>query len=217
MGTLQEGVVHYRGCDVDIVLFILGGLFLTLVFSAWSSSRSYFQKGRIRGIEEAVRELQIGMASHLETELAPDAQKALANLRNCLDRHPPRRVKGTDPIHADLWVLGAALAEECWLKGHGAGVRRKAPEQGKIRIDLSAAELLQLGSLANLGFQYMMPNMRLIDARRFAGSDDALEASRSISKVEAAIPKKYRPDLILQVENRERLVEDWWQPIIRRA
>jgi hypothetical protein len=168
-------------------------------------------------MEEAVRELQVGMASHLGAELAPDIQKALANLRNRLDRYPPRRVKGTDPIHADLWVLGAALAEECWLKGHGAGVRRKATAEGKIRIDLSAEELLQLGGLANLGFQYMMPNMRIIEARRFTGKDDALDASRSISMVEAAIPKKYRPDLILQLQSRESLIEDWWQPISQRA
>jgi hypothetical protein len=82
------------------------------------------------------------------------------------------------------------LAEDCWLKRHSAGVRRKAPAEGKIQIDLSAAELLQLGALANLGFQYMMPNMRLIDARRFTGSNDALEASRSISKVENGGPKE---------------------------
>ena len=157
------------------------------------------------------------MASHLGTDLAPDIRKALANLRNRLDGYPPRRVKGTDPLHADLWVLGAALAEGCWLKGHGAGVRRKVPAEGKIRIDLSAAELLQLGGLANLGFQYMMPNMRLIDARRFTGKDDALDASRSISRIEAAIPGKYRPDLILQVQSCESLIEDWWQPIIRKA
>jgi hypothetical protein len=202
---------------VDVVLFILIGLFLILAFAAWSCGRSYFLKGRIRGVEEAVRELRVGMASHLGAELAPDVQKALANLRNRLDRYPQRRRKGTDPIHAELWVLGAALAEDCWLKGHGAGVRRKAPAEGKIRIDLSAAELLQLGALANLGFQYMMPNMRLIDARRFTGSDDALEASLSISKVETAIPKKYRPDLLLQVENRGRLIDDWWQSITRKA
>lgn len=202
---------------MDIVLSILVGLFLTLLFSVWSASRSYFQKGRIRGVEEAIRELQVGMASHIGTDPAPEVRNALANLRNRLDRRPPRHVKGTDPIHADLWVLGAAVAEECWLKGHGAGVQRKAPEAGKIRIDLSAAELLQVGSLANLGFQYMMPNMRIIDARRFSGSDDALEASRSIGKVEAAIPKKYRPDLVLQVASRESLVEDWWHPLVRRA
>lgn len=74
--------------------------------------------------------------------------------------------------------------------GHGAGVRRKAPAEGKIRIDLSAAELLQLGGLANLVFQRMMPNMRLIEVRRFTGKDGALDASLSISRIEAAIPKK---------------------------
>jgi hypothetical protein len=201
---------------VDIVLFILVGLFLSLAFSAWSAARSYLQKGRVRGIEETIRELQVGMATHLGTELAPDVAKALADLRKGLNRYPPRRVKGADPIHADIWVLGAALAEECWLRGHGAGVRRKAPAEGKIRIDLSATELLQLGGLANLGFQYMMPNMRLIEVRRFTGKDDALEASLSISRLEAAIPKKYRPDLILQVQSRESLIEDWWLPITRK-
>jgi hypothetical protein len=63
----------------------------------------------------------------------------------------------------------------------------------------------------------MMPNMRLIEARRFTGKDDAQDASLSISRIEAAIPKKYRPDLILQVQSRESLIEDWWQPITRKA
>jgi hypothetical protein len=202
---------------VDIVLIVLVGLFGVLAFSAWSCGRSYLQKGRIRGIEEAVRELQVGMAQQLGAEQAPDVQKALKSLRICLDRHSGWNTYGTNPIHADLWVLGAALAEVCWLKGHGAGVRRKAPLEGQIRIDLSATELLQLGGLANLGFQYMMPNMRLIDARRFTGKDDALDASRSISKVEAAIPKKYRPDLLRQAESRECLIKDWWQPITGKA
>ncbi|WP_156180540.1 hypothetical protein [Bradyrhizobium sp. LTSPM299] len=202
---------------MDIVLFGMLGLLAAFAFSAWSCGRSYFLKGRIRGLEEAVRELQVGMASHLGTPLAPDAQKALTDYRICLDRYSGRRVHGTDPIHAHLWALGASLGEECWLKGHGAGVRRKAPTEGNVRIDLSATELLQLGGLANLGFQYMMPNMRIIDARRFTGRDDALDASRSITKVEASIPKKYRPDLLLQVESRERLIENWWQPIVHKA
>lgn len=202
---------------MDIVLCIFVGLFLTLVYSTWSMSRSYFQNGKMKGVEEAVRELQVGMALHLEAKPTPELQRALANLDKRLGHARPPRGKGVDPIHADLWALGAALAEESWLKGHGAGVRRKAPEEGRIRIDLSATELLQLGSLANLGFQYMMPNMHLVDPRRFSGTEDALEASRSISKIEAAIPKTYRPDLLVQVASRESLIEDWWQPRIRRA
>jgi len=209
--------MHFGGRELDIVLISMVGLIAALAFSAWSCGRSYFLKGKIRGLEEAVRELQAGMTSQLGPQPPPDVQKALTNFRNCLDRYSGLRVHGTDPIHAHLWTLGAAWGEECWLKGHGAGVRRKAPAEGKIRIDLSATELLQLGGLSNLGFQYMMPNTRIIESRRFTGKDDALDASRSTSKVEAVIPNKYRPDLVLQAESRESLIEDWWQPVVRKA
>jgi len=199
---------------MDIVLFVLLGLFGALTFFAWSCGRSYFEKGKIRGIEEAVRELRVGMTPQLGQEPPPDVQKALVTLNNSLACSYGERRKNS--IHPHLWVLGASLAEECWVKGHGAGVRRKAPEPGRIRIDLSAAELLQLGGMANLGFQYMMPNMRIIDARRFTDSNDALDASRSISRVEAAIPKEYRPDLVRQAESRECLIVDWWKPVVRK-
>ena len=76
-------------------------------------------------------------------------------------------------------------------------------------------ELLQLGGLANLGFQHMMPNMRIIETKRFLGKDDALEASRSVSRLEASIPEKYRPDLLVQVQSRDRLIEAWWKPVTR--
>jgi hypothetical protein len=202
---------------MDIVSSVMVVLFGAFALSAWSCARSYFDRGKIRGIEEAVRELQVGMSAELGTELAPDVQKALANLHTCLVRRPGRRVHGTDPIHSHLWRLGAALGEACWLKGHGAGIRRKTPAEGRFRVDLSLSELLQLGGLANLGFQHMMPNMRIIDMRRFTGEDDAVDASRSISKIEAAIPKKYRPDLVLQAESRECLIDDWWRPVTHKA
>lgn len=202
---------------MDIVLVVLAGLLGTLAFSVWSCGRFYYEKGKIKGVQEAVRELQVGMTRQLGTKLAPDVQKASTDLRNCLDRYSGQRVHGTNPIHAHLWLLGTALGEECWLKGHGAGVRRKAPAEGQIRVDLSASELLQLAGLVNVGFQCMMPNIRIIDIRRFTGRDDALDASRSISKVEAAIPRKYRPDLQLQAESRESLIEDWRQSITHGA
>lgn len=199
------------------VLIVLAGLVGVFAFSAWSCGRSYYEKGKVRGIRDAVRELQVGMKPQLGAEVAPDLIKALTGLDKCLERHAGRRDRRNDLVHAPLWELGAVLAEQCWSKGHGAGVRRKAPAEGKIRIDLSVTELLQLGGLANVGFQSMMPNFRMIDVRRFADKDDALDASRSISKVEAAIPSKFRPDLLLQVESRESLIEDWWDPIVRKA
>jgi hypothetical protein len=62
-----------------------------------------------------------------------------------------------------------------------------------------------LSGLANVGFQHMMPNMRIIDVRRFSGRDDALDASQSISKVEAAIPEKFRTGSAASGEHSRRL------------
>jgi hypothetical protein len=198
--------------DVDVVLLGMAGLFGILVWSGFACARSYYERGRIAGMQEAVRELQIGMSRQLGAEPTAEIRHALARFHRCLDGSPAKRSEGDDPVHAQLWVLGAALAEECWLKGHGTGVRRRAPEEGRTRIDLTVAELLQLGGLANVGFQHMMPNARIIDIRRFTGSEDALEASRSISKIEASIPRQYRPDLLRQADSREHLIDSWWKP-----
>jgi hypothetical protein len=119
----------------------------------------------------------------------------------------------TQRYHAELWSLGDAIGEACWLKGHAAGVRRKAPTEGKIRVDLSLNELLQLSWLAHLGFQHMMPNYRDFEIHRFSGEEDAKEGALAISRIEAAIPAKDRPfgDVLIQVKRRQSLIGDWWQ------
>jgi hypothetical protein len=119
----------------------------------------------------------------------------------------------TEPYHAQLWVLGDAMAEACWIKGHAAGVRRKAPAPGKVRVDFSLNELLQLSWLAQLGFQHMMPNYRGFEIHRFSGPDDAREGASAVGKIESAIPAKERPftDLSAQVKTRQKLIGDWWQ------
>ncbi|MGJ4998213.1 hypothetical protein ACQR0Z_27575 [Bradyrhizobium sp. HKCCYLS3077] len=202
---------------MDIVLYGMLGLLVASFYFAWSCGRSYFARGRNNGIEDAVRELIVGMAPHLAKNPGPDIQAALKNLNSNLAQFSDPRQKRSDPTPSLLWVLGAALAEECWRTGHGAGVRRKAPTEGQIRVDLSPTELLQLGGLANLGFQHMMPNTRIIAAHRFVDIDDARDASRSLSKVEAAIPSKYRPDLLAQAEARENLIKGWWRPAAHRS
>jgi hypothetical protein len=205
---------------MDGILWVFIGLFLGLIWSTWSMSRSFFEKGRIRGIRECIREMRRGTVVHLDREdhkLSEDLQKALFTLDALLDGAPVKTKSPTDPIHAQLWTVGRTLAEACWVKGHAAGVRRKAPTEGKIRIDLSAIELLQLGGLANLGFHYMMPNARLIDLRRFTGRDDAVEAARALSRLEAAIPKEHRPNLVRHAENRMELIDGWWVPTAHHA
>jgi hypothetical protein len=201
---------------VDILL-VLVGLVAGLMAVALSSARSYFERGRRQGMEEAIREMARGVSSHcaLEGGAAPaTVEKAMAAVKALGDRS--RVAKGgrsTDPYHAQLWVLGDAIGEACWLKGHAAGIRRKAPAEGKIRVDLSVNELLQLGWLAHLGFQHMMPNYRGFDSYRFGGEKEALEGARAISKIEGAVPVRERPvaDLSIQFKGRQKLICDWWQ------
>jgi hypothetical protein len=194
---------------------MLGGLVVALIAAAWSSARSYFESGRRQGIEEAMREIARGVSSHCQLEggaLPPAVKKAMAAVRATPARRRAK-AKVTDPSHVELWILGDAIGEACWIRGHGAGVRRKAPAEGRIRLDLSVTELLQLGWLAHLGFQHMMPNYRGFESYRFSGEDDAQDAARAISRIEAAIPAKDRPvaDPSANYKRRLALIGEWWQ------
>ena len=127
-----------------------------------------------------------------------------------------RRRKGnrsTDPYHAQLWIVGDVIGERCCLKGHAAGIRREAPRKGKIRVDLSLTELLQLRWLAHLGFQHMMPNDRGFEVHRFSGEDNAREGAKAVCRIESAVPAKHQPfaDPSIQFKNRQMLICDWWQ------
>jgi hypothetical protein len=202
---------------VDI-LFMLGGLLVALVVAGFSCAKSYFEKGRLRGMEEATREIARGVSSHYEAEgqVVPEkVAKAIKAVRAVSGKRFKVRAGSTDPYHAQLWILGDAIGEACWLKGHAAGVRRKAPAEGKIRLDLSLNELLQLSWLAHLGFQNMMPNYRGFEIHRFSGETDAQDGAIAVGKIESAIPAKDRPfgDLSAQLKKRQKLIRDWWQPV----
>jgi hypothetical protein len=202
---------------VDI-LVVVGALIATLFVLAMSSARTYFEKGRRQGIEEAIREMAKGFTSHCQLEgggLPVGVEKAISALDAVSLDKRRRSAKGwRDAYNAQLWVLGDAIGEACWLKGHGAGARRKAPAPGKIRVDLSLNELLQLGWLAHLGFQHMMPNYRGFEIYRFGGEEDAQEGARAIGKIEAVIPARARPvaDLSVNYRSRQKLICDWWKP-----
>jgi len=198
------------------ILLVLGSLLVAFVVTGFSCARSYFEKGRLRGMEEATHEMTRGIGSHyeLEGQVAPErVAKALKAFKALSGK--PRKKGSTDPYHAQLWIVGDAIGEACWLKGHAAGIRRKAPAEGKIRIDFALNELLQLSWLAHLGFQHMMPNYRGFEIHRFSGEEEASEGAKAVSKVEAFIPAKERPfsDLSVQVKNRQKLICAWWQPV----
>jgi len=200
---------------VDI-LVILGGLLLALVVAGWSSAKSYFEKGRLQGLAEATREISRGISSHYELE-GQAVPESVAKALKAFNAVSGKRWKkgSTDPYHARLWTVGDAIGEACWMKGHSAGIRRKAPAEGKIRVDLSLAELLQLSWLAHLGFQHMMPNFRGFEIHRFSGEADALEGAKAVGKIESVIPAKERPfaDLTAHLNSRQKLIFDWWKPM----
>jgi hypothetical protein len=204
------------GRAVDILL-VVGSLAATLIGVSWSCARSYFETGRLRGMEEATREFGRGVSSHCELDggVVPAAvEKAMAAVKAVSQRR--RRLTGTkttDPYHAQLWILGDAIGEACWLKGHASGIRRKAPAEGKIRVDLSINELLQLSWLAHLGFQHMMPNYRGFEMYRFSSEEDAQEGALAVGKIEGVISAKNKSvaDLTAQFKNRQKLIKDWWQ------
>jgi hypothetical protein len=200
---------------VDI-LSALAGLLVALVFACWSSAKSYFDRGRLRGMEDATREIARGISSHYELEgqgVPEGVGKAIEGVKAASRKRFKMQRGATDPYHAQLWILGDAIGEACWLKGHAAGIRRKAPAEGKIRVDLSLNELLQLSWLAHLGFQHMMPNYRGFEIHRFSGEEDAREGATAVTRIESAIPGKQRPiaDLSVQSKSREMLIRDWWQ------
>jgi hypothetical protein len=200
---------------VDILL-VLGGLEVALIVAGWSCAKSYFEKGRWRGVEEATCEISRGISSHYELEgqgIPERVAKAVKGLEAVAAKPRKKSTGSTDPYHAQLWILGDAIGEACWLKGHAAGIKRKAPAEGKIRVDLSLTELLQLSWLAHLGFQHMMPNYRGFEIHRFSGEEDARDGAKAVGKIENVIPAKDRPftDLSAQINSRQKLICDWWR------
>ena len=193
------------------ILFVLGGLLAAFVVAGFSCARSYFEKGRLQGMEEATRELTRGISAHCELDGQVVSERLAIAFSAVSGKH--RKKRSTDPYHAQLWIVGDAIGEACWMKGHGAGMRRKAPAEGKIRADFSLNELLQLSWLAHLGFQHMMPNYRGFEIHRFSGEVDAWDGAKAVAKIEAVIPAKKRPfaDLSVQVKSRQKLICDWWQ------
>lgn len=198
------------------ILLLLGALQAVLVYSAFSAAKSYFEKGRVRGMEEAISELGRGVGSHYLRDGQTEPERVALAMKAIKAVTPKAKRRGsgaTDPYHAQLWVLGDAIGEACWLQGHTAGMRRKAPAEGKIRVDLSPTELLQLSWLAQLGFRQMMPNYRGFEVHRFSGEADAREGALAISRIESAVPAKDRPfaDLAAQLMDRLKMISDWWR------
>jgi hypothetical protein len=202
-----------------VMLAVLIVLLSILLASTWSSARSYFARGRLKGMEEATLEIVRGIDSHYRTagQAPPDhLTKAIEALKSFA--RAAAHEKSIDRTHARLWIFGDAVGAACWRKGYDVCKQEMTPAQDKIRVELSMGELLHLSWLAQLGFKKMMPNDRGIEMHRFNGEDDAREGNRAIERLELAIPARHRPfdDPLAQSVNRHELIQNWW-PLQRKS
>ena len=107
--VLRAGV----GFGAVDILVILGGLLLAFVVAGFSSARSYFEKGRLQGMEEATRELSRGISSHyeLEGQAVPESvAKAIKAFNAVSGKRWKKRKGSTDPYHARFGRLATRSA-----------------------------------------------------------------------------------------------------------
>lgn len=193
------------------ILVVLTLLLLLLAIAVGSLMRSCFIGGRHRGMQEAAAEIIRGVNSHFEVEgkLPAGVSKALEKLRSSVGQVSHHRQ--LDLRHAQLWTFGDAIGSACFAKGHRSGKLAMAPRDGRILVELSTNELLQLSWLAHLGFQHMMPNYRGFETHRFGGEDDARDGAKAIERLEVSIPAVHGPvDPIALSNSRLALIENWW-------
>jgi hypothetical protein len=196
------------------ILAVIIVLLLLLFAAAWSSARSYFAKGRLAGMEEAMIEIIRGIRSHYEVagQAAPDqVARAIAAINKFA--HGRSCEKDILRYHARLWTFGDAVGSACWRRGFETSRREMSPQRGRIRLDVPLLDLVHLAALADLGFRKMMPNDRGIETRRFDGEAHALEVTRAVERLEHAIPPAMRPSG--HASTRQALIRHWW-PLERK-
>ena len=197
------------------ILAVVAVLLILFFVASWSSARSYFAKGRLAGMEEAMGEVIRGIRTHYESAgQAPEVvAKAIEAITGFV--HGPSADKDILRYHARLWTFGDAAGSASWRKGFESCRQEMSPHPDRIRLDLRSEDLLQLASLAHLGFKKMMPNDRGIEMHRFAGEDQAVGVARAIERLEHAIPAPLRP--AGHASTRHALIAHWWPTERKRA
>jgi hypothetical protein len=193
------------------ILAILAVLLLSLAYASLSSARSYFTKGRLAGMEEAAREIIRGLRSHYEIagQAPPEAVvNAIEGVASAAQHASPD--KSIQRYHAKLWTFGDAVGNACWRKGFEACRQRMSPRPDRVRLDLPIDDLLDIVSLAHLGFRKMMPNDRGVETARFGGEDQAWAVARAVERLEWAIPEPHRP--AGHATARQAMIRHWWRP-----
>jgi hypothetical protein len=190
------------------ILAVIAVLLILFCVASWSSARSYFAKGRLAGMEEAMGEVIRGIRAHYESagQAPEDVTKAIEAITGFV--HGPSAEKDILRYHARLWTFGDATGSASWRKGFESCRQEMLPHPERVRIDFRSEDLVHLASLAHVGFKKMMPNDRGIEMLRFAGEDQAVAVARAIERLEHAIPSPHRPSG--HASTRQALIAHWW-------
>jgi hypothetical protein len=203
--------------------FIL--IFVVVAAIAFVADRAVFARGRLSGIKEAVDELMHGAAYHYQNDnqTSEPILKALNDVKGQLSKRRSTAMRG-DAVSTGLSKLGRAMGDVAFGKGFDAGrgaqARLEAPIHGKVRVDLSISELMQIRWLAHFGFEHTMWNTWDPGGTKprphtdvvFKNKADAQRATETIDLLEHRIPKERRDSgkpyaLAL---NRQQMIRERW-------
>jgi hypothetical protein len=192
---------------------------------AFVADRAVFARGRLSGLKEATDEIMRGVAYHYQhnKQGSEPVLKALNDMKTRLAKRRPARTT-RDAASAGLRELGGAISDVVFRKGFEAGqsaeARFEAPIDGKIRVDLSISELMQIRWLAHFGFEHTMWNTWDPEGAKprphadvvFKAKPDAQRATEAIDTLERRIPKERKDSgqpYALAI-NRQQMIRERW-------
>jgi hypothetical protein len=205
----------------ELIMILLAAAAVALI-----ADRAVFARGRFSGIKEAVEEIMRGAAYHyqMDKQTSEPILNALKNMKARLSKKRFARMRG-DTVGAGLSELGRAMGDVVFGKGFEAGrnaqARLEAPISGKIRVDLSISELMQIRWLAHFGFEHTMWNTWDPEGEKprphtdivFKNETDAQKATEAIDLLEQRIPKEKRDagaPYALAL-NRQQMIRERWR------
>jgi hypothetical protein len=200
-------------------------IFAVVAAVAFVADRAVFTRGRLSGIREAVDEMMRGAAYHYQNDnqTSEPILNALKDIKARLSKKRSTRITG-ESISTALGELGRALGDVVFGKGFEAGrdaqARLEAPINGKVRIDLSISELMQIRWLAHFGFEHTMWNTWDPEGAKprphtdvsFKTRTDAQRATEAIDLLEQRIPKDRRDsgEPYALALNRQQMIRERW-------
>jgi hypothetical protein len=192
--------------------FLVGGIALGVwvVAGLWAAAKEIYARGLLRGMQDAIKEITVGVASNCERQAIPEqvadqlegTKEATAKAKGSQDR--------VYAVSMRLCELGNALGMAAWQAGCEAGQQNANPREGEIRIDLTTQELIDICWLSHYGFKQMIWGKDT--SFTFKDEKEAEEATYAIGKLERRFPESHGDldDPYAQAFHRQCMIWERW-------